>query len=91
MTEVGIRELKQNASAVVARVVEGETLTITDRGRPVAVLSGIKNSRAQQLIERGELRPASSKLRLWEIPSPGPVAAGPSATEVLEDLREERL
>ncbi|MGH8923614.1 MAG: type II toxin-antitoxin system prevent-host-death family antitoxin [Acidimicrobiia bacterium] len=33
MTKVGIRALKQNASAVVAEVVAGEVVTITDRGR----------------------------------------------------------
>ena len=36
MSEVGIRALKQNASAVVAEAASGETVTITDRGRPVA-------------------------------------------------------
>ena len=34
--EVGIRALKQNASEVVARVRKGSTLTVTDRGVPVA-------------------------------------------------------
>ncbi|NOX31973.1 MAG: type II toxin-antitoxin system prevent-host-death family antitoxin, partial [Actinobacteria bacterium] len=33
-SEVGIRALKQNASAVVAEAAAGETVTITDRGRP---------------------------------------------------------
>ena len=36
MARVGIRELKQNASAVVRRAAAGETVEITDRGRPVA-------------------------------------------------------
>jgi prevent-host-death family protein len=36
MKTAGIRELEQNASAVVA--VAGEVVTITDRGRPVARL-----------------------------------------------------
>ena len=31
-TEVGIRALKQNASAVVAEAAAGETVIITDRG-----------------------------------------------------------
>jgi len=33
MSEVGIRALKQNASAVVADAAAGQTITITDRGR----------------------------------------------------------
>ncbi|MFN2486319.1 MAG: type II toxin-antitoxin system Phd/YefM family antitoxin [Acidimicrobiia bacterium] len=36
MSVVGIRALKQNASAVVAEAASGELVTITDRGRPVA-------------------------------------------------------
>src|SRR5262245_41752831 len=34
--QVGIRELKDNASAVIRRVAAGETIRITDRGRTVA-------------------------------------------------------
>lgn len=41
MAEVGIRALKQNASAVVAEASAGHTVTITDRGRAVAQLSAI--------------------------------------------------
>lgn len=44
MAEVGIRALKQNASAVAAEAVAGETVTITDRGRPVAQLTAIPAS-----------------------------------------------
>ncbi|MCX6410098.1 MAG: type II toxin-antitoxin system prevent-host-death family antitoxin, partial [Actinobacteria bacterium] len=36
MDQIGIRALKQNASAVVARAAAGEALIITDNGRPVA-------------------------------------------------------
>ena len=46
MSEVGIRALKQNASAVVAEAAAGETVTITDRGRPVAQMAAILSFRA---------------------------------------------
>lgn len=36
---IGIRELRQNLSKYLERVVRGETLHVTDRGRPVAVLA----------------------------------------------------
>jgi prevent-host-death family protein len=39
MTSVGVRELRQRASELLRRVERGETIEITDRGRPVAVLS----------------------------------------------------
>lgn len=36
--EIGLRELKATLSKQVQRVKQGETLVITDRGRPVAHL-----------------------------------------------------
>lgn len=38
MTTAGVRELRQNASELLRRVEAGESIEITDRGRPVAVL-----------------------------------------------------
>jgi prevent-host-death family protein len=35
METIGLRELNQNPSRAVARVRAGETLIVTDRGRPV--------------------------------------------------------
>jgi prevent-host-death family protein len=57
MSEVGIRALKQNASEVVARAAAGEVLTVTDRGRPVAVLSGVHASTVERLAARGARMP----------------------------------
>jgi prevent-host-death family protein len=37
-TTVGVRELRQNLSKYLARVKEGETLTVTERGHEVARL-----------------------------------------------------
>jgi prevent-host-death family protein len=58
MREVGIRALKQNASAVVADAASGATVTITDRGRPVAQMTAIPVSRLLSLIETGRARRA---------------------------------
>ena len=38
MNRVGIRELRQNLSVYLRRVQQGESLEVTERGRPVAVL-----------------------------------------------------
>jgi prevent-host-death family protein len=72
MTEVGIRALKQNASAVVADASAGQTVTITDRGRPVAQLTAIPASRLQQLIAAGNARPPRRELSTLPPPEPGP-------------------
>ena len=81
-TEVGIRALKQNASAVVAQAAAGETITITDRGRPVAQLTPLPASRLDVLVEAGLARPPRRPLRDLPMPAPGaPLSA------VLEAMR----
>ena len=37
--QVGVRELRQSLSVYLRRVMKGETLQVTDRGRAVAVLA----------------------------------------------------
>lgn len=72
MTEVGIRALKQNASAVVAEARSGETVTITDRGRPVARMTALPRSRLQALLDAGRARVGRRHLDELTPPSPGP-------------------
>ena len=62
MSKVGIRALKQNASAVVAEAAAGGVVTITDRGRPVAQLVPVASSRLEALIAAEKARPALSRL-----------------------------
>ena len=38
MIEVGLREMRQNASELVRRAESGERLTVTVSGRPAAIL-----------------------------------------------------
>jgi prevent-host-death family protein len=71
MSEVGIRSLKQNASAVVAQVAAGETVTITDRGRPVALLTPIPSSPLRSLLDAGRGRQAKRLITELAHPQPG--------------------
>ncbi|MFT4164619.1 MAG: type II toxin-antitoxin system prevent-host-death family antitoxin [Microlunatus sp.] len=71
MTEVGIRALKQNASAVVASAAAGDTVTITDRGRPVARLTPIPATGLQRLLDAGRARAARRDIRELTAPEPG--------------------
>jgi len=48
---VGVRELRQNLSVYLERVVAGEVLRVTDRGRPVS-------SVGERLAASGRARPA---------------------------------
>lgn len=90
MGTVGVRELKQNASAVVARAVKGETVTITHRGRPVALLTGITRSPLEQLIENGEVELPTSDTKIWEMEPFAPSVEQGEATlsDVLAQMRQ---
>lgn len=81
---VGIRALKQNASAVVAAAAAGDTITITDRGRPVAQLTPLPESRLDRLVELGRARPARRDIR--DLPAP---EVGPSLSAELEAMRSD--
>ena len=85
--EVGIRALKQNASAVVARAAAGEIITITDRGRPVARLTPMPASRLQEMIDAGLARPA--KRSILDLPERRP---GPSlSAEIIRGREQDRF
>ena len=58
MRSIGIRELRQHASRYLRDVQRGETIEITDRGRPVARLVPPGDGGAvERLIAAGRLRP----------------------------------
>jgi prevent-host-death family protein len=83
MVEVGIRALKQNASAVVADAASGDVITITDRGRPVARMTAIPSSRLQWLIENGRAR--RGRRRIADLSAPD---AGPPLSDDLAAMRD---
>jgi prevent-host-death family protein len=88
MTSVGIRELRQRASELVRRVEDGESIEITDRGRPVAVLAPIPVDPVQRLRASGELQPADGELS--GLPEPlVPVPGGELPSEALARLRHD--
>jgi prevent-host-death family protein len=87
MSEVGIRALKQNASAVVAEAAAGECVTITVRGRPVAQIVPLASSRIEALIAADRARPA--RRRLSELPAPARRRRGrPTLSQALAAMRE---
>jgi prevent-host-death family protein len=89
MASTGIRELRQRASELVRRVEAGETIEITDRGRPVAVLAPLPDQRPiDRLRATGDLVPAGSDLK--GLPEPLRLAPGQEApSSVLDRLRRD--
>jgi prevent-host-death family protein len=93
METIGVRELRQNASKYLRRVAAGESITVTDRGKPVAVLTPPPDDRLSardKLIAEGKLIPADDPgRRAWLEPPLPPVTDGPTASEILQQMRDE--
>ena len=90
---VGLRELRQNLSRYLRRVKAGETLEVTEYGRPVAVLAPMpplpppNESVLDRLIREGRARPAKGDLR--DLGPPLKLEGGRSLSEALEEQRAE--
>ncbi|BBZ40105.1 type II toxin-antitoxin system Phd/YefM family antitoxin [Mycobacterium conspicuum] len=84
MKSIGVRELRQNASKYLADVESGESIEITDRGRPVARLVPVSGDPWQDLINAGDVVPASRSLQAGDL---RPESYPHSRIEALEELR----
>jgi prevent-host-death family protein len=83
MDRVGVRELRRDASAILRRVAAGETVEVTDRGRPVAVLLRSMPTGLDRLEREGLLRRAEGDL-LDIVPVPLPPNATVPSRRVAE-------
>jgi prevent-host-death family protein len=91
MTSVGVRELRQKASELLRRVEAGETLEITDRGRPVAILAPLPDEGPlARMRAAGEITPATRSLD--DLPEPLPLRPGqePPSSVLARLRRDER-
>ena len=79
-----IRDLQRHASAVIAEVVAGGTVIITDRGKAVAQVTPPPESPYAQMVAAGLLRPATR--RLADLPAPEP---GETISPTLEAMRND--
>jgi prevent-host-death family protein len=82
--DVGVRELKAKLSSVLQRAAAGEVVTVTDRGRPIAVIGppiGVVDLAAA--VEEGWVTPPARA-------GLGPVRRRPGRLPVLDALAEDR-
>jgi prevent-host-death family protein len=87
MEQIGVRELRQHASRYLARVARGETLQITDRGRPVAMLVPVTSNAWDDLVAAGRILPPQIEGDLLD---EEPADYGVDASARLAAAREER-
>lgn len=93
MERRGVRDLKVNASAVLALVKRGEVVEITERGVPVARLVPVPVEPRSLLeidIEAGRVTPATGDLLdVVPLEQDDPPPGTPTLTEILLRLRDE--
>ncbi len=88
--KVGVRELRRDLSEYLRRVERGESFAVTSRGRAVAVLGpspGQRDPLVRLVLER-EAVPA--RIDVLEV-EPLDLAGGPPLSEILDDVRADRL
>ena len=87
MKSIGVRELRQHASRYLRDVQAGETVQVTDRGRPIALIVPVPETDALSALEAsGRLqRGVGDFLDLGEALPPTPGLPLPS--ELLAQLR----
>lgn len=82
--DVGVRELKAKLSSYLAQASAGEVITVTDRGRPIAVLSP----------PPGTVDLEAAAAAGWLCPATGgplrPVRRQQATASVLDVLRDDR-
>jgi prevent-host-death family protein len=94
--KLGLREANHQFSRAIKAVRAGKEVVLTERGRPIAVISPIKKKDVlsvalQAMVDEGLLRPASRKG-----PTPAPrwrpvkVKGKPLSQTVIDD-REDRV
>lgn len=89
---VGIQELRKNLSAYLAKVKTGSAFTVTNRGKPVAILNPLakEDDMWQQLIEDGVVVPAAGHWSEIEQPA-GEVDSNRTTSKYLQEMREDRI
>jgi prevent-host-death family protein len=75
MRTIGVRELRQRASAFLRLAERGETFQVTDRGRPVALITPLPKATALELLRtEGDVSTPTGDLD----DLPEPLALGPN-------------
>lgn len=89
MISIGVRELRQNASRYLRLVERGETVRVTDHGRPVALLVPVPGEGGyERLVADGRIRPGDGTLADLGMPDARSEGERP-LSEVLDALRDD--
>lgn len=89
MWQVGVRELRQQASKVLDVVKRGEAVEVTEHGEPVALIVPRPVDQRDALIAAGLLKPGNQSKKLD--PPTEKLPGGQSAAASLQEVRGDRL
>lgn len=84
MGVISHREMRNDSALVLRRVQAGETLTITNRGMPVARLTPVRQSVVDELSQSGMLR---DPVETWDTFAPPRRPSRLSSAEIIADDR----
>ncbi|HEX5203887.1 type II toxin-antitoxin system Phd/YefM family antitoxin [Paractinoplanes rhizophilus] len=87
MDRIPIRSLNQDTAGVLARVERGESVEITNRGRPIARIVPVGVDPLDELVSTGTLTPPTITLP-FAMPTGAP-QAGQDAGDLISALRDE--
>lgn len=85
MDEITHRQMRNDSADVLRRVAAGETILVTNHGRPAAVIGPLPTDVLSSLAASGQLRPALDRpahLRLIK-----PTKSARTTTEIIADVR----
>jgi prevent-host-death family protein len=85
--DVNVRELRQNISKYLRRVLKGERLRVLSRGQPVAILGPLTDGSGliARLVAEGRLAP--SRGRIEELGPPLEPGNGMTISDALDEQR----
>ncbi|GGU25024.1 hypothetical protein GCM10007979_24800 [Nocardioides albus] len=89
MSEVRVGELNQQTGRVLRRVQSGESLIVTDHGRPVAMLVPAPTSRFDRMVALGQIRLPSNND--WGLLDVEPVTRSEDLDDVLAELQADTI
>jgi antitoxin (DNA-binding transcriptional repressor) of toxin-antitoxin stability system len=89
MRSIDVREFRRDVHRCLRLVASGETVRVTDAGRPVALLVPPPGGGGYDaLLASGRIRPGTG--RISDLGPPLPASAGrPPLSAVLDDLRRD--
>lgn len=81
---VGIRELKDHLSQHLGQVKEGNTVTVTEHGKPIARIVPLDSTTPfERLMAEGRITPAARAKQ----PAPDPMPADGSVSDLVAEQR----